>query len=151
MPEVKGWVMARDYGWELSTAVVLFHEAVARRLGLSAAEHKALGAILRSGPMPIGALAPELGVGVTALTGIVDRLEKAGYVLRQADPADRRRTLLVANPEKTPDLGGIFADLRQAMAEFQSRYDEREMAVITDYLDNTIRVLRDQVAKLTSP
>jgi DNA-binding MarR family transcriptional regulator len=88
---------------------------------------------------------------VTALTGIVDRLERAGYVSRQADPADRRRVLLVANPEKSPDLGGIFADLGRSMGEFMSRYDDREMAVITDYLDNTIRVLREQIDKLAQP
>ncbi|WP_328464512.1 MarR family transcriptional regulator [Actinoplanes sp. NBC_00393] len=138
----------RDYGWELSTAIVLFHEAIARRLGLSAAEHKALGAILRGAPMPIGALAPELGVGVTALTAIVDRLERAGYVLRQPDPTDRRRVLLIANPDKSPDVGSIFADLGRSMGEFMGKYDEREMAVITDYLDNTIRVLREQIDKL---
>ncbi|MFD0591918.1 hypothetical protein ACFQZ4_04560 [Catellatospora coxensis] len=46
-----------DLGWELSTASVLFHEAVARRLGLTAVEHKALGMIVRGGPLPAGALA----------------------------------------------------------------------------------------------
>ncbi|GAA3396850.1 MarR family winged helix-turn-helix transcriptional regulator [Cryptosporangium minutisporangium] len=138
----------RDYGWELSTAVVLFHEAIARRLGLSAAEHKALGAIVRSGPLPTGALAPELGVGITAVTGIVDRLVRAGYVRREPDPADRRRVLLYAETGAMPDLGAIFADLGQAMAAFTSKYDEREMAVVVDYLDNTIRVLREQTAKL---
>lgn len=139
----------RDYGWELSTAIVLFHEAIARRLGLNAAEHKALGAIMRSGPLPIGALAPELGVGATALTGIVDRLERAGYVLRRPDPADRRRTLLVANPATSPDLSGIFADLTAAMGEFTRGYSPEEAAVIAGWLDNTIRVLREQTAKLS--
>ncbi|SHN46218.1 DNA-binding transcriptional regulator, MarR family [Cryptosporangium aurantiacum] len=138
----------RDYGWELSTAVVLFHEAVARRLGLSAAEHKALGVIVRSGPLPTGALAPELGVGITAVTGIVDRLVRAGYVRREPDPADRRRVLLIAEAGKVPDLGAIFADLGRAMAAFTSKYDEREAAVVVDYLDNTIRVLREQTAAL---
>lgn len=139
----------RDYGWELSTAVVLFHEAVARRLGLTAADHKALGVIVRSGPMPTGKLGPELGVGVSALTGIIDRLEKAGYVQRRADPADRRRIILVANPMKTPDLGGIFGDLTREMNAFTAKYDEKELATITDWLDNTIRVLRAQTAKLS--
>lgn len=140
----------RDYGWELSTAIVLFHEAVARRLGLNAAEHKALGMVVRSGPLPIGSLAPQLGVGITAVTGIVDRLERAGYVRRQPDPADRRRVLVVADEDRVPDLGGIFADLGQAMAAFTAKYDQRELAVITDYLDNTIRVLHEQTAKLAA-
>ncbi|MEV1332948.1 MarR family transcriptional regulator [Micromonospora costi] len=138
----------RDYGWELSTAVVLFHEAIARRLGLNAAEHKALGVIARSGPMPTGALAPELGVGITAVTGIVDRLERAGYVRRESDPADRRRKLLVADRSRVPDLGGIFADLGREMSAFMTKYDEREMAAIIDYIENTIRVLRVQTEKL---
>jgi DNA-binding MarR family transcriptional regulator len=138
----------RDYGWELSTAVVLFHEAIARRLGLSAAEHKALGVIVRSGPLPTGALAPELGVGVTALTRILDRLEAAGYVSRQPDPEDRRRILVAVTPGTAPDLGDIFGDLTREMAAFTGKYDEKEQATIADWLDNTIRVLRAQTAKL---
>jgi len=31
-----------------------------------------------------------------------------------------------------------------------ARYDEREMAAIVDYLDNTVRVLREQTARLTA-
>jgi hypothetical protein len=139
----------RDYGWELSTAVILFHEAIARRLGLSAAEHKALGLIVRSGPLPTGALAPELGVGVTAVTGIVDRLERAGYVRREPDPADRRRVLLHADQTRLPDLSGIFADVGREMGAFMAKYDARETATIVDYLENTIDVLRAQTAKLT--
>jgi hypothetical protein len=36
------------------------------------------------------------------------------------------------------------------MGAFMTRYDERETAVITDYPDNTIRVLREQTAKLST-
>lgn len=137
-----------DLGWELSTAVVMFHEAIARRLGLNAAEHKALGLIMRSGPLPTGALAPQLGVRASAVTGIIDRLERAGYVQRQADPADRRRVLVAANPARTPDLTGIFAELGREMGAFMSRYDEREMAAVVDYINNTIRVLKAQTERL---
>ncbi|MEU5567206.1 MarR family transcriptional regulator [Micromonospora musae] len=138
----------RDYGWELSTAIVLFHEAIARRLGLNAAEHKALGLIVRSGPLPTGTLAPELGVGATAVTAIVDRLVRAGYVRREPDPTDRRRVLLVADQSRAPDLSGIFADLGREMNAFMAGYDEHETAAIVDYLENTIRVLKAQTAKL---
>ncbi|BCJ68478.1 MarR family winged helix-turn-helix transcriptional regulator [Polymorphospora rubra] len=137
-----------DLGWELSTAIVLFHEAIARRLGLNAAEHKALGMIIRAGPLPTGALAPLLGVGASAVTGIVDRLERAGYVRREPDPADRRRILVAADPTRAPDLTDIFADLGREMGAFMSRYDEREMAAVVDYVTNTIRVLKTRTARL---
>ena len=136
-------------GWELSTAVVSFHEAIARRLGLNAIEHKALGMIVRAGPLPVGALAPRLGVGASAVTGIVDRLERAGYVRRGPDPADRRRVLVAAVPSRVPDLTGVFAELGRQMAAFMARYDERELAVILDYVQNTIRVLQELTARLT--
>lgn len=137
-----------DYGWELSTAVVLFHEAIGRRLGLSAADHKALGIIVRRGPMPSGALAPELGVRPSAVTGVVDRLERAGYVRRVPDPADRRRVLVEADPGKRPDLDGIFRALGKDMGVFMRKYDEKEMAAIIDFIENTVGVLKKNTAKL---
>jgi len=139
-----------DLGWELSTAIVLFHEAVARRLGLNAAEHKALGFVIRQGPMPAGSLAPLLGVGPSAVTGIVDRLARAGYVSRDVDPADRRRVLVSAVPEKVPDITGVFDRLGRDMWAFMAGYDEHERAVIQDYVTNTIRVVNDQTALLAA-
>ncbi|MFC7245653.1 MarR family winged helix-turn-helix transcriptional regulator [Catellatospora aurea] len=137
-----------DLGWELSTASVLFHEAVARRLGLTAVEHKALGMIVRGGPLPAGALAPQLSVGASAVTGIVDRLVRAGYVERRPDPEDRRRVLIAATADR-PDLSAIFADLTREMGTVVARYDAEQLATITDYLEHTIAVLRAQTAKLS--
>ncbi|MER5645299.1 MarR family transcriptional regulator [Streptosporangium sp. NPDC002524] len=140
-----------ELGRELSTAVVLFHEAVARRLGLSAVDHKALGFVTGNGPLPAGALAAELGLGASAITALVDRLERAGYVRRVPDPGDRRRVLVSAVTGSTPDLGGIFADLGREMGAFMTKYDERELAAILDYVTNTIAVLKAQTARLASP
>ena len=137
-----------ELGWELSTAVVLFHEAIGRRLGLSAVEHKALGLVQRSGPLTAGALARQTGLTSGAITGLVDRLERAGYVRRAPDPADRRRVLVAAVPERQPDLGGLFGELGREMTAFMARYDERELAAIGDWIVNTIRVLRDQTERL---
>ncbi len=137
-----------DYGWELSTAVVLFHEAVARRLGLSAADHKALGYIAREGPLPIGALATAMSFRPSAATAMVDRLERAGYVRRVPDPGDRRRVLIEADPGRRPDLAAVFADLTADMESFIQRYDDRERAVITDFVTHTVEVLKRQTARL---
>lgn len=138
-----------ELGWELSTAVVLFHEAVARRLGLNAVDHKALGVVVRKGPLPAGALAAQLGMGPSAVTGLVDRLERAGYVRRTPDPADRRRVLISADAARTPDLGAIFAELGREMAAFIAKYDDHERTVILDYLSKTIAALRAQTRRLT--
>jgi DNA-binding MarR family transcriptional regulator len=138
-----------ELGWQLSTAVVLFHEAIAQRLGLSAVEHKALGLITRSGPLTAGALAKQTGLTPGAITGLVDRLEHAGYVRRTPDRTDRRRILVSATPAQRPDLTGVFADLGQEMAGFLAKYNERELSVIADWITNTINALQVQTRRLT--
>lgn len=136
-------------GWELSTAVVLFHEAIAQRLGLSAADHKALGLVMRDGPLTAGALAQLTGLTPGAVTGLVDRLERAGYVRRTPDPADRRRSLVVTAQDLRADLARVFIELTREMGDFMSKYDEREMAAIADYITNTIKVLDAQTRRLS--
>src|SRR2546427_10347158 len=73
-----------------STATVLFHAAVAERLGLSATDHKYADLIARQGPMTAGELADRAGLTTGAITGVLDRLEQAGGGRRERDPHDRR-------------------------------------------------------------
>lgn len=136
-------------GRELSTAVVLFHEAVARLSGLSAADHKALELIGRTGPQTAGEIARATDLSPAAVTGLVDRLEGAGYVRRARDPADRRRVIVSAVPNSRKDIEKVFAELSAAMGEMMSRYDAREQALIEDYVTRTIEILREQTRRLS--
>ena len=69
---------------DLATAMVSFHEAVARRLGMTAAERKCAGLLAERGRMTPGELAQVTGLTTGAITGIVDRLVKAGFAARIA-------------------------------------------------------------------
>ncbi|MFD9740684.1 MarR family transcriptional regulator [Umezawaea sp. NPDC059074] len=134
-------------GRELSTAVVLFHEAVGQRLGVTAGDQRAL-TLLRGGSMSAGALAKEIGLTPGAVTGMVDRLEAAGLVRREVDPDDRRRVLVTAT-ETDSGHDGLFADLSAAMGAMMSRYSPAELKVIADFVDRTVHVLKEQTAKLS--
>ena len=81
------------FGRELSNAVIFFHEAIAAHLGMSAAEWKCLGLLDQHGPSPASRLADLSGFTTGAITGIVDRLERSGYVRRQPHPTDGRQVL----------------------------------------------------------
>lgn len=50
-------------------------------------------------PMPMRAIADSLSCEPSNVTGIVDGLERRGFVVRQADPADRRVKQVVLTPE----------------------------------------------------
>ncbi len=143
--------LGESLGRELSTAVILFHEAVAARLGLSAVEWKCLGLLDQHGPTTAGRLAELSGFTTGAITGIVDRLEKAGYVRREPNPRDRRSIIIQGLPNSglRKQVMPIFASLGRAMEEVCSRYSAQELATIRDYFERTIQVLRDETAKLT--
>jgi DNA-binding MarR family transcriptional regulator len=137
-------------GRELSTAVILFHEAVASRLGLSAAEWRCLELLDREGPATAGRLAELSGFTTGAITGIVDRLEKAGYVRREPNPRDRRSVIVrpVEDRALRDVVTPIFESLGRAMAAVADGYSARELDLIRDYFERTIRTLRDETAKV---
>ena len=138
----------RDLGRELSTAVVAFHEAVGAHLGVTAVDQRALALIGSKGPMSAGELAKEINLTPGAVTGVADRLERAGLVRREPDPADRRRVVISAVPGA---FGRLFAGLAKAMDEVGSRYTPQEQQVIGDWVVRTIDVLKEQTRRLGPP
>ncbi|MFB4315506.1 MarR family winged helix-turn-helix transcriptional regulator [Actinomadura sp. 21ATH] len=136
-------------GRELSSAVVFFHEAVGRHLGLTPADHRALTLIGLHGPMTAGELSRLTGLTPGAVTGLVDRLERAGHVSRANDPRDRRRALVTATHDVPEDVAAAFAELGRRMAGVVAGYGEREQAAIADYVQNMIEVLREQTRRLS--
>jgi DNA-binding MarR family transcriptional regulator len=137
-----------EWGRRLSTAVVLFHEALGARMGLSAVDQRALALITREAPVTASRLARLTGLTPGAITGLVDRLERAGHVRRSPDPGDRRRVLIAPAPRPPSATGDAFEALGRDMAAVMKRYDERELAVIADYVRNTVEVLEHQTRRL---
>lgn len=140
-----------NLGRELSTAVVLFHEAVAARLGISAAEWRCLELLGREGAATAGRLAELSGFTTGAITGIVDRLERAGHVRREPNPRDRRSVIVrpLEDPALREQVAPIFESLGRAMAEVAGHYSARELELVQDYLQRTIRALRQETARVT--
>ena len=141
---------SRNLGRELATAVITFHETVARRLNMSAAESRCLGVLNDLEVATPGQLAQATGLTTGAITGIVDRLEKAGYASREPNPNDRRSLLIrIRQPEKIGQiLGPIYGSLSAAMTDMASQYTPEQLEVIGRYLDQTINVLKAETEKL---
>jgi DNA-binding MarR family transcriptional regulator len=137
-------------GRALSTTIILFHEAIAARLGMSSAEWKCLGFLEEHGPLTPGQLAALSGFTTGAITGIVDRLERSGYVRRTRHASDRRS--VIVHPLKLAKIkrqtAPIFASLGRAMNTVTARYTTNELALIDDYLDRITRVLQQETERL---
>ena len=142
-----GILLGRDF----STSLVLFQESVAMRLGLNATDHRCLEMILRRGPMTAKALSEEARLTTGAITGIVDHLEKAGYVERVENPSDRRSIIirpLITQKEMEKKIGDAMVPYRAAISELFGKYDADQTAAIVDFLGRFVQVLKTQSSNL---
>ena len=130
-------------GREFITAVVVFHESVGRLLGLTAVERKCLDILSRLGPVTAGAIAEHTGLTSGAVTGLVDRLQAAGYVDRAPDPSDRRRVLVSLRPETKLNevMPKVFGPLGVDMQAITSSFQPAELLAIADFLRRTTDTL----------
>jgi DNA-binding MarR family transcriptional regulator len=140
-----GTLLGRDF----IAAVVVFHDLVGRCLGVSATDRKCLDLLSRR-PVTAGELARFTGLTTGAVTGIIDRLVKAGYAERISDPEDRRRVLVARKPSSRLDkiLPGIFGPLGDDMATVTAVYTKQQLAVIADFLKRTREVLLANTARV---
>ncbi|NBC19030.1 MAG: MarR family transcriptional regulator [Bacteroidetes bacterium] len=136
-------------GRALSTAEILFHRAVAESVGLSPGDHKYLDVLIQNGPMSAGQLAERTGLTTGAVTGIIDRLEKAGLVRRARDPEDRRKVIIeLREDEAGKRIGPAFAGLGEAMETLNADYTDEELGIILDYMTRCADILREQTQRL---
>ena len=137
---------------EMSTETIMFHQGVADVLGLHITDHKCLDLIRQYGAMPAGRLAELTGLTTGAITGIIDRLEKAGYVRRANDPKDRRRTIVEPTQNKKWErkIEAIFIPFHERMHKLLSLYSESELAFLLDVLTKSIELTHEESKKLRS-
>lgn len=135
---------------QMSTETIMFHQAVADTLGLHVTDHKCLDLIRYYGPMAAGRLGELTGLTSGAVTGVIDRLEKAGYVKRSNDPTDRRRTIVepTRNKKLAGKLEAIFSSLHENMRSQLSSYSDSELSFLLDVLTKTLDLTHQELIKL---
>jgi DNA-binding MarR family transcriptional regulator len=129
-------VLARfgQLGRELSTMIVLFHSRIAEQMGLSGTDHKCLELAMRAKePLTAGQIAQLSGLSTGAVTGVIDRLERRGFVRRVRDPHDRRKVLVeVADFDESRYLH-LFQDIIALTGSVLGRFTPEERDVIERY------------------
>ena len=118
---------------EVTGQSVLLGEAIARHAGLSPADLEVLGAIEQHGPLTAGQLGELTGLSPAAVTGLIDRLERAGVAKRRADAADRRR-VLVGVSKGAERVAALYREMERDMLEILGRRSPEELSAIAGFL-----------------
>jgi DNA-binding MarR family transcriptional regulator len=126
-----------------------FENLAAERLGVNRTDLHCLNAIENAGGLTAGELAGEAGLTSGAVTGVIDRLERAGFARRVPDPADRRRVKVEVTPEFYARAGRIWGPLAAEWeASLASRFTAAELARITEFLALTNEVGKRHLERL---
>ncbi len=128
----------------------VFDEAVAAHLGVNRTDMRCLDVVLGRGPLPAGELSAAVKLSPAATTAAIDRLERAGFVVRGQDPSNRRRVLVTATTAAREVAERIFEPVGRAGAQALDRYDAAQLSLILDFLHTALAVHRGQTDRIAS-
>ncbi|HVG98933.1 MAG TPA: MarR family transcriptional regulator [Chloroflexota bacterium] len=127
---------------------VLFGQAVADRLGINHTDMETLDLLRWAGPVTAGRLAELTGLTTGAVTRMIDRLERDGYVRREADAADRRRVIVGLVPEAVERVAPLYESLQRAVGALYERYSDAELATLLDHFSRLYAVMLQETARM---
>jgi DNA-binding MarR family transcriptional regulator len=123
--------------------------AAADRIGINATDLNCLNILSFSGHMTAGELARATGLTTASITGVIDRLEEAGYVSRERDPNDRRRVVVtLALDQALRNVASVFLPMLRDWREMAARYSDDELRLIVDFYARMEQVFRKHLARL---
>src|SRR5436190_18941262 len=122
----------------LSIQLSLLNHQVGARAGLNDVDLDCLDLVARHGPLSPSALAERAALHPATITGILDRLERGGWIARERDPSDRRAVLVRALRDRAADLGRLYAGMNSSMSTICAGYSDAELSAIADFLRRTV-------------
>ena len=132
-------------------------EVVTRLMGINRTDARCIDVLDEQGRMTAGDLAARTGLTSGAITGVLDRLERAGYVQRTRDDADRRRVLVEPTDKARDASREYYGPLAGQMGPILAGVSDRELAAFVRFLRAGNEVasahaasLRERAAKLRS-
>jgi DNA-binding MarR family transcriptional regulator len=106
--------------------------------------------INRHGPLNPSALARHAGLHPATITGILDRLERGGWVARERDLSDRRAVVVRALRDRSAELFRLYSGMNTAMDQLCARYDDDELQLLADFLHRTTNAGRTATNQLAN-
>jgi DNA-binding MarR family transcriptional regulator len=135
---------------ELRMQLSLLNLHVSAQLDLKDVDLDCFDLIASHGPLSPSALARRAGLHPATMTGILDRLERGGWVVRERDSSDRRAVLVRAQHTRTAELLGLYSGMNTLMDQICSGYRESELELVADFLSRTANAGRSATDELAS-
>ncbi len=130
---------------------ILTSAVIAEKFGLHKTDLESLDLIyLRGGACSPGQISEATGLTSGSTTALIDRLEKAGYVMREPDKTDRRRQVVRIIPKAIEPIKAVYLPMQAAMFKLWSEYSAADLETIADFLTKSTELSAECVARISS-
>lgn len=137
-------------GREMSRLSMVFRYAIAERLGLTVSDLECLDHLADNGPATAGQIAERTNLTTGAVTSMLRRLQQAGYVSAERDPADRRRVIVTLRPERDADLDRPYERFAQRTAQLIEDYTVAEIGLLIRHYERMQAMYLEELDRLGS-
>ncbi|MBF6223203.1 MarR family transcriptional regulator [Nocardia abscessus] len=135
---------------DVRSQLALLNRQVGTHLDLKDIDFDCLDLINSHGPLSPSALAKQAGIHPATLTGILDRLERAGWIMRERATGDRRAVLVRSRPERLGEVYGLLSGMNTAVDNLCADYTPDQLGLLADFLDRVIIAGREAVEGLAT-
>lgn len=122
------------------------HRFLSRRYGLTMPQYHLLLAAMSGEATTLGSLADELNCSRGNLTGVADRLERDGWLVRERSTEDRR-VVNIRLTEKGQQVWEIKGELAKELAEIAKIWSPDETAIMLRALERLYNALKNEGAR----
>jgi DNA-binding MarR family transcriptional regulator len=135
----------------LRTELALLNRRVSGRLELRDGDLDLLELVARRGPLGPSTLARHAGLHPATMTGVLDRLEKGGWLTRERDPQDRRSVMLRVRRERIVEVLRQYGGMNRALDDLCASYTDEQLTVIADFLTRAATAGNTETTNLDQP
>ena len=141
---------------KLTRSSLMMQNAIAEKVGLNVTDAECIDFLQEMGPSTAGDLAKVTRLTTGAITNVIDRLEKAGFVQRSRDAKDRRKVIVTYLPEKHQPVKAFYAAMAGDVYTLFTGYTETELQQLLRHTDSLGKIFeahyhRIIAAEITSP
>ncbi|WP_052730672.1 MarR family winged helix-turn-helix transcriptional regulator [Methanosarcina horonobensis] len=135
-------------GREESRLSILFRNLIAEKVGSNITDQECMDFLMEMGKATPGDLARITGLTTGAITSVIDRLERAGFVKRERDTKDRRKVFVKPIAGSAEKAEKVYSSFVEDMLQYMDKYSDSELELIRDHYQNMAKIFARQIEKL---